>query len=113
MDVCPECGKEEEFNSITCSHCGYTFRYGDRADYNPGQIVFKVEYECKNCGETFEHEFGEGDEVRPEGIGSPSFSIDEITGNPYLEVINGRRARPRCPTCALDTYLYILERTPI
>lgn len=113
MATCPECEEEEKFNSVNCDNCQYTFRYDDRADYDPKNIVFTVTYVCQNCNRTFKHGFGEGDEVRPKGIGKPNFTINQVTGNPYLETIAGERCRPQCPTCKNDTCLSVQERTPV
>lgn len=113
MAACPECGNEEEYNSETCSHCQYTFRYDDRTEYDPEDIVFTVKYKCRNCSRTFKHGFGEGDEVRPKGRGKSGFSINEVTGNPYLEIVDGKRCRPLCPTCKNDTSLVVQKRTPV
>lgn len=113
MSTCPKCGEEEEYNSESCHHCQHVFRYEDRADYDPQDIVFTVTYECKNCSRTFKHGFGEEDEVYPKGIGNPGFSINDVTGNRYVEIIAGEGCRPQCPTCKNDTFLSVKERKPV
>lgn len=113
MKECPECGKEQEKNSVTCSNCQYLFGIDDIADYEAHEIAFTVTFQCRNCWRTFKHGFAKGDEVRPKGSGHPEFQINEVAGNQYLAVINGGRCRPQCPTCGHDSSLSVKKRTPI
>jgi hypothetical protein len=114
MTHCPQCGKEEEHGgSANCTHCQYTYRYDDRADYDPEDYVFTVKFHCMNCGREFKLGFGRGDEVHPKGVGRRNFQLDEVNGNPYLAKVNDAQCRIQCPTCEVDHSLSVVKRTPI
>ncbi|SDZ82202.1 hypothetical protein SAMN04488065_0574 [Haloplanus vescus] len=114
MSQCPECGKEEEFETnVKCKGCYYTYRYDDRADYDPEDYAFTVKFRCMNCGREFKHGFGKGDEVRPKNSTKRNFQLDEVNGNPYIADVDGARCQIQCPTCDVDHSLTVVERTPV
>ena len=113
MTKCPECGEEEKFDGPNCTHCQYTYRYEDRADYDPEDYAFTVKFGCKNCGREFKHGFAKGDEVHPKGVGRRDFQLDEVNGNIYIGEIDGKHCRIQCPTCDIDHSLIVIEQTPI
>ncbi len=113
MVVCPNCGKEREYNSVNCSNCQYTYRYDDVVDYDLESIHFTVLFDCKNCGRKFKLGFGKGDEVNVKGIARQNTKINHHTGNPISLLVDGWNCRPQCPTCKNENSLFISEKRPI
>lgn len=113
MTVCPECGKEREYNRVNCSNCKYTYRYEDIVDYNPESIRFTVVFECKVCGREFKLGFGKGDKVNIEGADRQNTKVNSQTGNPISIFVDGWNCRPQCPTCENDDSLTISEKRPV
>ena len=80
----------------------------------PHDPVFEVEFECKNCGKEFSHQFDANVEVRPAGVIGPNFrGIDEVSGNNYVAIIDGEKYPIGCENCDIDTSLYELNREPL
>lgn len=113
---CPNCGKLDETYAPECPHCGYTYRYGDLADFGKADYRFKVKLRCTNCGREIHNGFREGHEVRYDRtaiFNGEKIHIDDIHGEKVLGEIDGKQFYFQCQICELDDRFLIVKRTPI
>jgi len=69
-----------------------------------GENVFKVVYECGNCGKRFSERYPANTQVREDlgGISVREGTVGSLPGN-YVE----------CPNCKLSDDIILKKRTPI